>query len=319
MLLYKCKILKYRHILNFYAKKIKLKTLYNKVSKLKRKNFLGTIKSPFEESYSQDIENKNKFSKNTIIFLAPDSLDTVLSLLNIENRKEMQKIKDKINSNYEKLINMNKKNYYGSMHHTFISNEILLQIIKVDNESINFKLVNWEVEPRPKYAGFDGEGVVRRIKPDLIIEFAIYSKVVGSWTNFHFIIENDLGTKMGTSFKNKIKRYKQFFESGAYMRYFPKHVKPGVLFIVKGIDETRSYYIIDVIKEVLEEDLDLYDFYVTNFNYFKANIFKIWLKAGYETKNDGRLRFSNITKCKRAIYHPYKTDENWEDIEFEDI
>ncbi|GAH60962.1 unnamed protein product [marine sediment metagenome] len=46
---------------------------------------------------------------------------------------------------------------------------------------------------------------------------------------------------MGTSFKNKIKRYKQFFESGAYMRYFPKYVKPGVLFVVKGIDETRSY------------------------------------------------------------------------------
>jgi len=90
------------------------------------------------------------------------------------------------------------------------------------------------------------------------------------------------------------------------MRYFPKFVKPGVLFVVKGIDETRSYYIIDVIKEVLEEDLDLYDFYVTNFNYFKANIFKIWLKAGYETKNDRRVKFSNITKCKRAIYHPKK-------------
>ena len=42
------------------------------------------------------------------------------------------------------------------MYHTFISNEILLKIIKVDNESINFKLVNWEVEPRQKYAGFDG-------------------------------------------------------------------------------------------------------------------------------------------------------------------
>ena len=65
--------------------------------------------------------------------------------------------------------------------------------------------------------------------------------------------------------------------------------------------------------------MDLYDFYVTNFNYFKANIFKIWLKAGYENKNDGRLRFSNITKCKRAIYHPKKTDENWEDIEFIDM
>ncbi len=124
---------------------------------------------------------------------------------------------------------------------------------------------------------------------------------------------------MGTSFKNKIKRYKQFFESGAYMRYFPKFVKPGVLFVVKGIDETRSYYVIDVIKEVLDDDLDLYDFYVTNFNYSKANIFKIWLKAGYETKNDGRLKFSNITKCKRAIYHPKKTDENWEDIEFVDM
>lgn len=319
MLIYKCKFLKYRQILDFYANKIKLKTLYNKVSKLKRKNFLETIKSPFEDTYIQDLENENKFSKNTIIFLAPDSLDTVLSLLNIENRKEMQKIKDKINSNYEKLININDKNYYGSLPHTFITNEILLQIIKVDNESINFKLVNWEVEPRPKYAGFDGQGVVRRIKPDLIIEFAIYSKVVGSWTNFHFILENDLGTKMGTSFKNKIKRYKQFFESGAYMRYFPKFVKPGVLFVVKDVDETRSYYIIDVIKEVLDEDLDLYDFYVTNFNYFKANIFKIWLKAGYETKKDGIIRFSNITKCKRAIYHPKKTDENWEDIEFEDM
>jgi len=98
-------------------------------------------------------------------------------------------------------MNINEKNYYGSLNHTFISNEILLQIIKVDNESINFKLVNWEIEPRPKYAGFDGEGVVRRIKPDLIIEFAIYSKAVGSWTSSHFIIENDLGTKMGTSLK----------------------------------------------------------------------------------------------------------------------
>lgn len=58
--------------------------------------------------------------------------------------------------------------------------------------------------------------------------------------------------------------------------------------------------------------MDLYDFYVTNYNYFRANIFKIWLRAGYETKNDGRLKFSNITKCKRAIYHPKKTDENWE-------
>lgn len=68
MLIYKCKFLKYRQILGFYANKIKLKTLYNKVSKLKRKKFLETIKSPFEDSYSQDLENKNKFSKNTIFF-----------------------------------------------------------------------------------------------------------------------------------------------------------------------------------------------------------------------------------------------------------
>jgi len=34
---------------------------------------------------------------------------------------------------------------------------------------------------------------------------------------------------------------------------------------------------------------------------------------------DFKRRLSNITYCIRAVFHPLKTDEGWEEIEFEDI
>ena len=78
------------------------------------------------------------------------------------------------------------------------------------------------------------------------------------------------------------------------------------------------FYLIDIIKEVLDNDLELFDFYITNYNYYKANMFKIQIKVGNELEDDGRRKLSDITYCKRAIYHPNKSDEEWEDIEYLD-
>ena len=74
--------------------------------------------------------------------------------------------------------------------------------------------------------------------------------------------------------------------------------------------------ILNSIKEVLEDDIDYYDFFVTTYNYFKFNPFDKWIKAGYELDNEGIYDLRNITYCKRAIYHKRKTDEEWEDIEY---
>lgn len=75
------------------------------------------------------------------------------------------------------------------------------------------------------------------------------------------------------------------------------------------------FYVINVIKEVLDDDLGLYDF-CYKFNYFKANIFKTWIKVGNEFDNDSRINLSDITYCIRAIYHYKKRDEECKDIEY---
>jgi len=61
------------------------------------------------------------------------------------------------------------------------------------------------------------------------------------------------------------------------------------------MDREMHFYVIYVIKEVLDDDLELYDFYITNYNYFKANMFKNWIKAGNELSKDNETKLSNIT------------------------
>jgi len=43
-------------------------------------------------------------------------------------------------------------------------------------------------------------------------------------------------------------------------------------------------------------------------------MFKNWIKAGNELEKDNETKLSNIAYCRRAISHPLKTDEDWEDI-----
>lgn len=42
----------------------------------------------------------------------------------------------------------------------------------------------------------------------------------------------------------------------------------------KKIDGEIYFYVIVVIEDVLDDDLELYDFCITNYNYFKANMLK---------------------------------------------
>lgn len=69
-------------------------------------------------------------------------------------------------------------------------------------------------------------------------------------------------------------------------------------------------------KKVLDNDLELYDFYVTTYSYFKANVFKNWIKAGCELDKNNETKLSNITYCRSVIFHHLKTGEDWEDTEY---
>ena len=313
MLIYKCRFINFRQALEFFGNNINKSALYNRFSNLKKQLFVEVSNLPFED---QKIESKKGYGKNKAYFLTQNSLNEILSLLYKEiDRTKRRMINNKIINTYRKLKSLDKKEqFYGSVFHTFKTNDIMLELKKIDHSTMNFKLNNFEVEPRPKYAGFDGEGVVRKIKPDLIFEFSVYSKNVG-WTSYHYILENDMGTETAKILKNKVERYKDFFESGAYRRYFPKYVRPAVLFLVKETDEPRVDIILNSIKEVLEDDIDYYDFFVTTYNYFKINPFDKWIKAGYELDKNKEIKLSNIAYCKRAIYHKSKTEEEWEDIE----
>jgi len=77
-----------------------------------------------------------------------------------------------------------------------------------------------------------------------------------------------------------------------YMTHDFGFITPLVCSFVQNnkIDGEIYFYLIDVIKEVLDDDLELYDFYITNYNYFKANIFKTWIKVGNDLEEDDRRK-----------------------------
>lgn len=55
-----------------------------------------------------------------------------------------------------------------------------------------------------------------------------------------------------------------------YMAHDFGFINPLVHLFVqnKKMDGEIHFYVIDVIKEVLDDDLELYDLYITNYNYF---------------------------------------------------